>query len=129
MSHNFHSSYLSRKFKGYYYHFVTQIGSGGSGNVYTVLLRDIKTDIAKNLYAGKIVLESYLLNKNTEKRRENLRREIEMLSIADGAHSVTLVEQIHTEVDRTVLIQDYANGGSLFEMMNLKGETLQEYEV
>ena len=129
MSHNFLTTYPSRKFKGCYYQFLTRIGKGSSGNVYTVLLRNIKTDRVKNLYAGKVVLESYLLNNNTEKRRENLRREIDMLSTADRATSVTLVEQINAADDRTVLIQDYANGGSLFSMMNLKGAILQEHEA
>ena len=129
MSHNFLTTYPSRKFKGYYYQFLSRIGKGSSGNVYTVLLRNIKTDRVKSLYAGKVVLESYLLNKNTEKRRENLRREIDMLSSADRATSVTLVEQINAADDRTVLIQDYANGGSLFSMMKLKGAILQEHEA
>ena len=54
----------------------------------------MRTDIVKNIYAGKVVTESYLLNKNTEKRRENLKSEIEMLKLADKASSVTLVELI-----------------------------------
>ena len=107
-----HTTYLSRKFKGCYYQFKTKIGTGGAGKVYLVLLKDIKTGMVKNVYAGKIILESYLLNKNTEKRRENLCREIEMLKLADKDSSVTLVEQI-SEVDKTLLIQDYANGGTL----------------
>ena len=52
---------------------------GGSGNVYLAFLKDVKTQRVKQLFAGKIVLESYLLNKNSERRRENLRREIELL--------------------------------------------------
>ena len=122
---------MSRRFKGCYYQFQTKVGEGGSGKVYTVLLRDMRTDIVKNIYAGKVVLESYLLNKNTEKRRENLNREIEMLKLAEKASSVTLVELI-SKVDRTVLIQDYANGGSLCSLMNTRGTrgfTLSEVEI
>ena len=78
-----------------------------------MLLKDINTNQVKGLYAGKIILESYILNKNTERRRLNLKREIELLSIADKRSSVTLVELI-TAPDCTVIIQDYANGGSLF---------------
>ena len=69
-----------------------------------MLLRDLKTDTVKKLYAGKIILESYLRNKDADKRRENLQREIEILSAADRRTSVTLVEQVHAEADRTILI-------------------------
>ena len=80
----------------------------------------MKTHCVKKLFAGKIILESYLLEKNTQKRRQNLKREIDILSIADGSSSVTLVELIETEPDRTVIIQDYANGGSLYSLMETR---------
>ena len=80
----------------------------------------MKTHHVKKLFAGKIVLESYILNKNTEKRRKNLEREIELLGIADSFSSVTLIELIETEPDHTVIIQDYANGGSLFNLMETR---------
>ena len=122
------ATYLSRKHRGCYYQFINCIGKGGSGEVYTVLLKDRKTDKVKKLLAGKIVLESWLLNKNTKKRRENLRREIEILQLADKVASVTLVEQFQT-FEGTILIQDYINGGSLLSMMNDKGRTLKEAEA
>ena len=59
-----------------------------------MLLKDIKTLEVKKIFAGKIILESYLLNKNSEKRRENLRREIELLGMVHSSSSVTLVELI-----------------------------------
>ena len=74
----------------------------------------------KRIFAGKIILESYILKKNTEKRRKNLEREIDILSIADCSSSVTLVELIKTEPDRTVIIQDYANGGSLYSLLETR---------
>ena len=80
------------------------MGSGGSGSVFQVFLKDAKTHQVKKLLAGKIILESYILNKNTTKRRENMKREIELLSTADKHSSVTLVELIETEPDRTVII-------------------------
>ena len=73
----------------------------------------------KKLYAAKIVLESYILQ-NTEKRRSNLMSEIELLRTVDCNSSVTLIELIQTEPDRTVIIQDYANGGSLFDLMETR---------
>ena len=73
----------------------------------------------KKLYAAKIVLESFILQ-NTEKRRSNLMSEIELLRTVDCNSSVTLIELIETEPDRTVIIQDYANGGSLFELMETR---------
>ena len=50
------------------------------------------------------MLESYLSNKNSERRRENLRREIVLLQLAGTSSSVTLVELIEIEADRTVII-------------------------
>ena len=50
------------------------------------------------------MLESYLSNKNSERRRENLRREVELLQLAGTTSSVTLVELIEIEADRTVII-------------------------
>ena len=64
--------YPSKKFAGCFYQFGKRIGKGGSGSVYQVFLKDMKTQHVKKLLAGKIVLESYILNKNTEKRRKNL---------------------------------------------------------
>ena len=119
---------MSRKFEGCYYEFSKRIGQGGSAEVYTVLLRDLKTDKVENLYAGKVVLESWLLNKNTRKRRENLRREIEILKLTDMATNVTLVEKFKT-VEGTVLIQDYVNGGSLLSIINARAAPLKETEV
>ena len=87
-----------------FYQFGKRIGKGGSGSVYQVYLKDEKTHHVKKLFAGKIVLESYILNKNTEKRRKNLEREIELLGIADSFSSVTLIELIETEPDHTVII-------------------------
>lgn len=92
----------------------------------------MKTQHVKKLLAGKIVLESYILNKNTEKRRKNLKREIELLGMADSFSSVTLIELIETEPDHTVIIQDYANGGSLFNLMETRlanSQNLNESEA
>ena len=88
--------------------------------MYIVYLRDIQTAKVRKLYAGKIVLESYLHNKNSDRRRENLRREIDLLQLAESTDSVTLIELIETDPDRTVIIQDYANGGSLFSLMETR---------
>ena len=99
--------------------------------MHQVFLKDIETQSVKKLYAAKIVLESYILQ-NTERRRGNLKSEIELLSIADSSSSVTLIELIQTEPDRTVIIQDYANGGSLFDLMEtrmIESKTLKEKEI
>ena len=95
--------YPSRNFPGCYFQFGKKIASGGSGDVYQVFLKDTRTKHVKKLLAGKIIKESYILNKNTAKRRENLMREIELLSMADKLSSVTLLELIETN-DRTVII-------------------------
>ena len=124
--------YPSKKFAGCFYQFGKRIGKGGSGSVYQVFLKDMKTQHVKKLLAGKIVLESYILNKNTEKRRKNLQREIELLGMADSFSSVTLIELIETEPDHTVIIQDYANGGNLFHLMETRlanSQTLNESEA
>ena len=49
-----------------------------------------------------------------------MEREIDILSIADCSSSVTLVELIETEPDRTIIIQDYANGGSLYSLLEAR---------
>ena len=46
---------ISTVFEGHYYEQIDQIGEGGQATVYWVLLRDVKTDRVKNIYAAKIV--------------------------------------------------------------------------
>ena len=61
-----------------------------------------------------------------------MKSEIELLSIADSSSSVTLIELIQTEPDCTVIIQDYANGGSLFDLMEtrmIESQALKEKEI
>ena len=65
-------------------------------------------------------MESYLHSKDSERRRENLLREIKLLQLADCLSSVTLIELIETEPDCTIMIQDYANGGSLYSIMKMR---------
>ena len=112
-------TYPSAKFTGCFYQLGKKIGKGGTCSVHQVFLKDIETQSVKKLYAAKIVLESFILQ-NTEKRRSNLMSEIELLRTVDCNSSVTLIELIQTEPDRTVIIQDYANGGSLFELMETR---------
>ena len=95
-------------------------------------MREKRSQRVKRIFAGKIILESYILKKNTEKRRKNLEREIDILSIADCSSSVTLVELIETEPDRTIIIQDYANGGSLYSLLEaraMNGQVITEKEA
>ena len=52
--------------------------------------------------------------------------------MADSFSSVRLIELIETAPDRTVIIQDYANGGSLFHLMETRlanSQTLNESEA
>ena len=113
MQSNCGLKYASKKFTDSFYELGNKIGFGTSGEVYQVMLKDNTTRSIKKLFAGKVILESYLYSKNAEKKVENLKREIEILSIVDRQHAVTLVELIEIEADRTIIIQDYANGGSL----------------
>ena len=113
MQSNCGLEYASKKFNDSFYELGNKIGSGTSGEVYQVMLKDNTTRSIKKLFAGKVILESHLYSKNAEKKVENLKREIDILSIVDRQHAVTLVELIEIEADRTIIIQDYANGGSL----------------
>ena len=129
---NLAQCFTSNTFPGHYYRFGEKIGSGGSGNVYQVYLKDTQTHLVKRLFAGKIILESYLLQKSTEKRRKNLSREIDILSTVDSSASVRLVELIDTEPSGTIIIQDFANGGSLYSLMEtraLHGQVISEREA
>ena len=65
-------------------------------------------------------MESYLHLKDFERRKKNLSREIRLLQLANCHTSVTLVELIETEPNRTIMIQDYANGGSLYSIMKIR---------
>ena len=96
--------------------------------MHQVFLKDIETQSVKKLFAAKIVFESYILQ-HTKRRRSNLMSEIELLSTADCNSSVKLIELILTEPHCTIIIQDYANGGSLFDLMETRmnaSKTLKE---
>ena len=61
-----------------------------------------------------------------------MNREIDILSTVDCSSSVTLVELIQIEGDRTIIIQDYANGGSLYSIMETRamhGYSVSEKEA
>ena len=98
------------------------------GSVHYVLFRNLDTGKIDNIYAGKVVQASFILNKNSIKRMQNLEREIEILQIADIETSVTLIE-IFREEDQTILIQDFANGGSLNNLLDIRKAALPEAEV
>ena len=49
----------------------------------------------------------------------NLQREIDVLKMADKKHSITFIELIKQE-DRVIVIQDFANGGSLNALLGLR---------
>ena len=85
-----------------------------------MFLRDIETNKVKKLFVGKVVMESYLHLKDFERRKKNLSREIRLLQLGNCLTSVTLVELIETEPNCTIMIQDYANGGSLYLIMKMR---------
>ena len=67
------TSYKSHNFPGHHYQVVRELGRGGMGIVYLVLLRDQITDRPVRPYAAKVVYEQYLREANEDKRRQNLR--------------------------------------------------------
>ena len=75
-----------------------------------------------------MIYEHFLKKKNEEIRRKNLAREIDLLRVADSKTSVTLVDLIVDE-DRTILIQDYANGFSLNRLLGERKSALRESEI
>ena len=72
--------------------------------------------------------ETFIRDKNSERRRQNLDREIDLLKIVDKKSSVTLVELLQ-DGNRSVLIQDFANGGSLNRLLGERQSPLREVEV
>ena len=71
--------------------------------MFTVSLVEDATNKAIGMYACKVVLKSFIQSKNSEKRRSDLLREIDLLKQADEETSVKFIEHIE-QTDRTVLI-------------------------
>ena len=71
--------------------------------MFTVSLVEDATNKAIGMYACKVVLKSFIQSKNSEKRRSDLLREIDLLKQADEETSVKFIEHIEL-TDRTVLI-------------------------
>ena len=82
----------------------------------------------KNIFAAKIVYESFLKGKNKERRKMNLQREVDLLKMADKRYSITLIE-LFKQPDRVIMIQDFANGGSLNALLGLRQAQLAECEI
>ena len=80
------------------------------------------------MYACKIVYEQYIKTQVGQQRNSNLEKEIDILSKADKKTSVSLVELIK-EKERSVLIQDFANGVSLSRLLGARGGPLREEEA
>ena len=57
-----------------------------------------------------------------------MQREIDLLKMADRRYSITLVE-LFRQPDRVIMIQDFANGGSLNALLGLRRSQLQEAEI
>ena len=115
-------------FPGHYYEKLEKIGEGGMGTVVLVVLRESRTGRYRGIYACKIIYEHFLKKKNEEMRRKNLAREIELLKAANKKTCVTLVDLIVDE-ERTILIQDYANGFSLNRLLGERKAPLRESEI
>ena len=58
---------------------MNQQGQGGMGTVFAVKLCENSSGRVKGLYACKIILKSFILSKNTDKRKLDLEREIKLL--------------------------------------------------
>ena len=95
--------FLSETFPGHYYELTSKLGEGGIGVVYAVLLKDLETRKPVKLLAAKVINKKHLQQKNGKRRKLNLMREIDILSIADSKTSVTLIEGIEDD-SRYILI-------------------------
>ena len=98
------------------------------GTVFTVKLVKNSTKKAIGMYACKVVLKSFIQSKNTEKRQMDLKREIDMLKLADEETSVKFIEHIEQQ-DRTVLIQAFANALNLNHLLGIRGGAIEEREA
>ena len=80
------------------------------------------------MYAYKVVLKSFIQSKNSEKRQNDLLREIELLKQADEETSVKFIEHIEQK-DRTILIQAFANALNLNHLLGIRGGAIEEREA
>ena len=64
------------------------------GTVFTVKLVEDATNKATGIYACKVILRTYIMAQNTEKRQLDLQREINLLREADEETSVKFIEHI-----------------------------------
>ena len=101
-SENF-QTIASEKFPGHCYQLVDQLGQGGMGTVFSVKLCEVSTIKVRGMYACKVILRTFIMSQQTEKRKLDLQREIELLKLADEKTSVKFIEHIE-QPDRTVLI-------------------------
>ena len=60
------STFESQTFPGCYYEVVRELGRGGMGIVYLVLLRETATNRPVRPYAAKVIYEQYLQEKNSQ---------------------------------------------------------------
>ena len=122
------SAFESQTFPGHYYEVVRELGRGGMGTVYLVLLRETATNRSVRPYAAKVIYEQYLQEENSRQRRQNLQQEIDILKQVDPGTSVTLIELLQDE-SRHILIQEYVNGGTLNNVIAARETPLKENEI
>lgn len=115
---------FSKVFGGKYV-FGDKLGEGATANVFKFHLEaEGRTPSGERpIYACKQISRTYLTNcppKKSESRWNSLVREYTIMELVDSPHVIKVYEFIPTK-NNFYMIQEYANGGSLQGLLDLKG--------
>lgn len=108
----------SRKYPGKHYVFQEKLGSGTQATVW-------KFNMDSRLFAGKVTANSWIFEERKgdhgywKKRMLSLCREFIFLQMIDSPHVIKLEEIIRTRSNYYCILE-FANGGSLQDLLNIK---------
>ena len=124
----------SQKDPGCFYETLNEIGKGGQGKVYKVLLKNpkLEKESIKGVFAAKIIMKEYFRGDSHEiktMKLKNLQNELLALSSVDSPNIIKIREFIK-QPNFYVIIMELSNGCSLYELITSEKDKLfHESEV